>query len=152
MMEQPKTAQEFREGVSRASFGAEIMNVAIARSPSSVHSSMRRGVDQCLNRTVTTTSSTPGPYGPQVSRVTTQYSTSYRVSGGKGELAMYSKVLGSAFLGLPQPEGMRYVVDVVPAAGGTRLDIYGGKWGDNKLDAAVVSWAKGGAIRCPKLN
>lgn len=148
-MQGPQSPDEVRSAVNGGAMFSQKSTVMVPRSHAAVTASLQAGAKQCLNRTQRRTSTTPGPYGPQVSSYTTAYRGEVKTGGGRTELSIYHEVLGSGFL--PQPKGYAYVVDATPATGGTRLDIYGGRFGNGDLNKAVVAWAKTGQIRCPEL-
>jgi len=151
-MQGPQSSDEVRTatggGGGMSSLFAKRSTVAIPRSHSAVTNSLRAGANKCMNRTVRSVSTTPGPYGPQTSVIITDYSATVKSGGGRSELVMKQQVRGGF---LPQPGGISYVVDAMPSGSGTNLVLHGGKFGYNKLNAAVVQWARGGAIVCPKL-
>lgn len=147
-MEGPQNADDFKSAASRSSF-AKSTTITIPRSIGAVNASLSTGARKCLNRSVTTRSSTPGTYGPVVSVITTKYTTDFQASGSAGEMSMYREIVGKSFL--PQPKGVAYVVESRSNGGSTNLTIYGGKWGYKSIDNAVKQWAKGGTIVCPDL-
>jgi hypothetical protein len=150
-MQGPQSTDEVRSVASRGAMFGKQTTLMVKRPYSAVASSFRAGAGKCLNQTKTVSGWGAGP--APGSRVYTSTSTAYRgtVKSGNGrtELAIYQEVLGSGFL--PQPKGYSYVVDATPVSGGTRLDIYGGRFGTKDLNDAVVAWAQTGQIRCPKL-
>lgn len=123
--------------------------VVVPRSHAAVRASLTKGAEQCMNRTVRTVSTTPGPYGPQTHAYVTDYTATVKPYGTGTELALYQEVRGGGFL--PQPKGYSLVVDAVPVSGGTQLTFHGGRFGYGKLNQAVETWARSGNIICPKL-
>ena len=145
----PQTAEEMR---AAAPVYGKVTTQNVSRNYGSVVASLRAGASRCLNRTVEdviTTPSTLTMATTQVLRAT--YKTTFRSRGGGTEMATYvRRGNGGTVMGVKQ-EGIMYVVDAQPVAGGTQLKMYGGKNGFGPLNAAVLQWAKGGAIRCPEL-
>lgn len=150
-MQGPQTVGEVRNFVDRGGAFSKKSAISVPRSHAAVTASLRAGAKQCMNRTQTVSGWGPGP--APGSRIYTSTTTAYRgtvtTSGGKTELALYREVLGRGFL--PQPKGYNYVVDAVPASGGTQVTFYGGRFGYGEINKAVESWVRTGQIRCPDL-
>ena len=150
-MQGPQTSGEVRNFVDRVGMFSKKSVISVPRSHGAVTASLRAGAKKCMNRTETVSGWGPGP--APGSRVYTSTTTAYRgtvsTSGGKTELQLYREVLGRGFL--PQPKGVAYVVDAVPASGGTQLAFYGGRIGYGDINKAVESWARTGQIQCPDL-
>lgn len=151
-MQGPQSTEEVRAATAGGSginsLFAKRTSINVSRSHAAVTASLRAGAKKCMNRVVRSTSTTPGPYGPQTSTIITDYSATVKSSGGRSELALKQQVRGGF---LPQPGGISYVVDATPISGGTKLVFHGGKFGYSKLNAAVSQWARGGSIVCPDL-
>lgn len=149
----PQSTDELRSAVRGGAFLSEMQTHKVSRNYSAVVGSLRAGAQKCMNRNVEVKGYySPGPNMAPVMQVSrTYYKTSVRNRGNSSELAMHRRNgNGGTVLGMPQ-EGYAYVVDAMPAGGGTQLNIYGGKMGYGKLNKAVLQWARGGAIRCPEL-
>ena len=147
-MQGPTSTDEVRSMTATGSMFSKRSTVTVPQSYAAVTANLKKGAAKCLNRTVRSTSSTPGPYGPQVMTIVTDYSSTVKASGGRTELSLYQQVRGSLF---PQPKGISYVVDATPTSGGTQLVFHGGRWGYAQMNKAVEQWARGGSLTCPKL-
>jgi hypothetical protein len=80
------------------------------------------------------------------------YKAEPRSNGSRMEVPVHRR-MGSGkktILGT-DTQGIFYLIDVAPTSGGTKIELYGGKMGYGAMNAAVLSWAKGGSIRCPDL-
>jgi hypothetical protein len=150
----PQTADEMRAAVNGGAMFSEQTTQKVSRSYGAVVASVRKGVDKCMNRNVQQSfTSSPGPgFAPVRQTMNFYYSTDVRSRGKFTEVAMHKRIGngGTNILGMKQ-EGIAYVADIHPAAGGTELKFYGGKFGYDPINKAVAQWARGGAIRCPEL-
>ena len=150
----PQTADEMRAAVNGGAMFSEQTTQKVSRSYGAVVASVRKGVDKCMNRNVQQNfTSSPGPgFAPVRQTMNFYYSTDVRSRGKFTEVAMHKRIGngGTNILGMKQ-EGIAYVADIHPAAGGTELKFYGGKFGYDPINKAVAQWARGGAIRCPEL-
>ena len=146
----PQTADEMRAAVNGGAMFSEQTTQKVSRSYGAVVASVRKGVDKCMNRNVQQSfTSSPGPgFAPVRQTMNFYYSTDVRSRGKFTEVAMHKRIGngGTNILGMKQ-EGIAYVADIHPAAGGTELKFYGGKFGYDPINKAVAQWARGGAIR-----
>ena len=145
----PQTSDEMR--AAAPTYG-KVTVQKVSRSYGSVVASLRAGSRKCFNRTIEVVQTTPSTLTvatPVVLRAT--YKSAVRARGGKTEMVVYvRRGNGGTTMGMKQ-EGVMYVADARPVAGGTQLNIYSGRSGFGPLNAAVIQWANGGAIRCPEM-
>ncbi|MXQ07261.1 hypothetical protein GQ651_05320 [Alphaproteobacteria bacterium GH1-50] len=149
----PQTAEEMRSVVKSGAFMSDFQSHKISRSYSAVASSIRQGTEKCFNRNIQTRSSySPGPgMAPVMQVMNLYYSAKPRSTGSRMEVPVHRRNgNGKPVFGMEQ-QGIFYLIDVAPASGGTQIDLYGGKMGYGAMNKAVLSWARGGAIRCPDL-
>ena len=150
----PQTADEMRSVVKSGAFMADFQSHKVARSYSAVAASIRQGTEKCFNRNVQSRSTySPGPgMAPVMQVINLYYSAKPRSTGSRMEVPVHRRMgNGQPTLFGQDTQGIFYLIDVAPASGGTQIDLYGGKMGYGAMNKAVLSWAKGGAIRCPDL-
>jgi|GEM_PF-5875514 len=129
----------------------EKKSTLVSRSPGQVYASLSRGAKKCLNTSQSQHISRATAYGGWTHTIGHAYEGRFRRTGGKGELSILKATSGAIVPGAKDGMYIAYVVDAVPVSGGTRLDVYGGRFGYGELNAAVTQWAKGGAFTCPAL-
>ena len=145
----PQTAGEMRTASNPMIAKSSVM---VSRSPNTVAAALDRGARQCLNRDAELNFRRATQYGIQSTTIRHYYRSQLRrAGGGRSELMIYKTTTGAITPGAPDGRHLAYLVDVIPAGGGTRLNIYGGKMGYGDLNASVVQWANGNAARCPNL-
>lgn len=147
-MQGPTTTDDVRKITARGGLSGSQTVVTVPRSLAAVTGSLQGGAQKCMNRTVSQTVTTPGPYGPRTMTVVTDYSATVRAAGGRTELSLYQEIRGGM---LPQPKGISYVVDAAPVAGGTQVVIHSARFGSGEMNKTVEQWVRGGALTCPKL-
>ena len=128
-------------------------SVVVPRSPSAVNATLARGAQKCFNRTVTSTMARPGMYGAPggYSTIAQMYRSSFRTSGGRGELTLRQTGVSGAIFTSGKDGAIAYVVDTAPVSGGTKLTMYAGRFGYQPLNDGVVGWARGGPLLCPDM-
>lgn len=148
----PLTADEFRKAVP-ASMTAEVETFEVNRPFNAVAETFKKRAPECLNKTVTTTSSTPGKYGPVVSRYTVTYKPTVLLTNKKVELHVQHHT-DNAMKVYEEPEGGYFllVVDAYPVdKKRTRVDIYRPSIGHKALIKGVKGWSTGNT-GCPDLT
>jgi len=149
----PQTADEFRKAVPGAMTAKE-ETFEVDRPFSDVAATLREKGPECLNKTVTTTSSTPGQYGPVVSTYTVTYKPTVQVTGERAELHLQQHT-DNAVKVYQEPEGGYYllVADAYPVSTNrTRIDLYAPSIGYTTLIKAVKGWGTGENVGCPDLT
>ena len=150
----PQSASEMRDVVKNGAFMADYQTHKVARSYSAVASSIRTGANKCFNRNFQSRSTySPGPgMAPVMQVMNVYYSAQPKSTGSRLEVPVHRR-MGSGKKTLLGTDTQRifYLIDVTPASGGAKIELYGGKMGYGAMNAAVRSWAKGGSIRCPDL-
>jgi len=149
----PQTADEFRKAVPGA-MTAKVETFEVDRPFSDVAATFKEKGPECLNKTVTTTSTTPGQYGPVVSTYTVTYKPTVRVTGGKAELHVQQHSDNTVKV-YQEPEGGYFllVADAYPVnENRTRIDLYCPSIGQKVLIKAVKGWGTGENVGCPDLT
>jgi hypothetical protein len=149
----PQTAEEFRKAVPGA-MTAKVETFEVDRPFSEVAQIFKERGPECLNKTVTTTSTTPGQYGPVVSSYTVTYKPTVQVTQSKAELQVQQHT-DNAVKVYQEPEGGYFllVADAYPVnEGRTRLDLYCPAIGYSALIKAVKGWGTGENVGCPDLT
>jgi hypothetical protein len=149
----PQTADEFRAAVPGAMTG-KMETFEVDRPFSDVAATFREKGPECLNKTVTTTSTTPGNYGPVVSTYTVTYKPTVLVTENKAELHVQQHTPNAVKV-YQEPEGGYYllVADAYPAGENrTRVDVYCPSIGHSVLIDAVKGWGTGEVAGCPDLT
>jgi len=149
----PLTADEFRKAVPTART-AKLETFEVNRPFSAVAKTFKKKAPQCLNKTVTTTSTTHGKYGPVTSRFTVTYKPTVLISKHKAELHVQHHT-DNAIKVYEEPEGGYYllVADATPIDGKrTRVDLYRPSIGSKVLIKAVRGWSTGKNVGCPDLT
>jgi hypothetical protein len=146
----PQTADEFRKAVPGALTG-KVETFDVERPFSAVAETFEEKGPECLNKTVSTTSTTPGKYGPVVSTYTVTYKPTVRVTENKAELHVQQHTDNSLKVH-EEPEGGYFllVADAYPVSENkTRVDLYCPAMGHQALIKAVKGWGTGENIGCP---
>ena len=149
----PLTADEFRKAVP-AALSAKVETFEVNRPFHAVAETFEKKAPQCLNKTVTTTSTTPGAYGPVVSVYTVTYKPTVLVTKKKAELHVQHHT-DNAMKVYKEPEGGYFllVADAYPIdKKRTRVDLYRPSIGHKVLIKAVKGWSTGKNIGCPDLT
>ncbi len=149
----PLTADEFRLAVPK-SFTGKVETFEVKRPFNAVARTFKKQAPKCLNKTVTTTSTTSGKYGPVTSTYTVTYKPTVIVGKKKAELHVQQHT-DNAMKVYKEPEGGYYllVVDADPVKKNrTRVDMYRPKVGYKVLIKAVKGWATGKNVGCPDLT
>ena len=149
----PLTADEFREAVPGALTG-EVETFEVERPFEAVARTFQEKGPECLNKSVTVTSSTPGKYGPQVSRYTVTYKPTVLMNREKVELHVQHRHDNTLKV-YQEPEGGYFllVADAYPVGNNkTRVDIYRPAMGYDVLVKAVKGWCTGDNVGCPDLT
>ncbi len=150
-MSDPQTAQDARNQAIGNSFVGISATEPVRRSVTAVNASIREGAARCFNRTVANRSLGTGSGGPQIGSYQTRYSSQFRGNARAGELTV-RRQLPSQVVQLGPKNGVIMVVDTQVSNYGTNVTIHGSRFGTGKMTDAVLSWAKGGPIRCPSLT
>lgn len=130
----------------------EKSSVSVSRPSGAVASALKRGAERCLNTTSEQSFARATQFGGHTTTIRHYYDATVRRTGsGRAELMIYKTTTGAITPGAKDGRYLAYLVDVMPARSGTQLNIYGGKIGYDDLNASVVRWAKGGAMRCPTM-
>lgn len=146
----PQTADEFRKVVPGAVMG-KVETFYVDRPFNAVAETFEEKAPECLNKTVTTTSTTPGKYGPVVSTYTVTYKPTVRVAEKKAELHVQQHTDNTVKVH-KEPEGGYFllVADAYPLSDNkTRVDLYCPTVGHEALIKAVKGWSAGDNIGCP---
>ena len=149
----PQTAEEFRQAVPGA-MTAKVETFEVDRPFSDVASTFKEKGPECLNKTVTMTSTTPGRYGPVVSTYTVTYNPTVRITEDKAELHVQHHTDNTVKV-YEEPEGGYFllVADAYPVnENRTRIDLYCPAIGSKALIKAVKGWGTGENIGCPDLT
>jgi hypothetical protein len=149
----PQTADEFRMAVPGA-MTAKVETLEVNRPFSEVAETFKEKGPECLSKTVTTTSTTPGQYGPVASTYTVTYKPTVQVTGDRAELHVQQHT-DNAVKVYQEPEGGYFllVADAYPVSENkTRLDLYCPAIGSKALIKAVKSWGTGENVGCPDLT
>lgn len=149
----PLTADEFRKAVPGALTG-KVETFEVDRPFHAVAETFRKKAPECLNKTVTTTSTTPGQYGPVVSTYTVTYKPTVLVTKKKAELHVQHHTDNTVKV-YKEPEGGYFllVADAYPIdKKRTRVDLYRPSIGHKVLIKAVKGWSTGKNVGCPDLT
>lgn len=149
----PLTADEFREAAPEALTG-KVETFDVNRPFSAVAETFEKKGPECLNKTVSVTSSTPGKYGPVVSTYTVTYKPTVRVKEKMAELHVQQHTDNTLKV-YEEPEGGYFllVADAYPVSKNkTRVDLYGPAFGHDALIKAVKGWCTGENVGCPDLT
>jgi hypothetical protein len=149
----PLTADEFRKAVPAART-AKVETFEVNRPFSAVAKTFKKKAPECLNKTVTTTSTTPGKYGPVASTFTVTYKPTVLVTKNKAELHVQQHT-DNAVKVYEEPEGGYFllVADAYPIdEKRTRVDLYRPSIGHKVLIKAVKGWSTGKNVGCPDLT
>jgi hypothetical protein len=140
----PQSPTEFRQAVQEGGFGTRFEARDIARPFPQVFDDLSRQAEQCLNKTVT--SSTPGKYGPETASVD-YHATVKRLGDGSAEVVVQqnaANIVGDVPSGGPYIQ----VVDVAAQGETTRVTVYGSSFRDELFDV-FFGWAAGKNADCP---
>jgi hypothetical protein len=146
----PQTADEFREAVPGALTG-KVETFDVDRPFSAVAETFEEKGPECLNKTVSTTSTTPGQYGPVVSTYTVTYKPTVLVTENKAELHLQQHTDNTVKVH-KEPDGGYFllVADAYPIGDNkTRVDLYCPAIGHDSLIKAVKAWGTGESVGCP---
>lgn len=149
----PLTADEFRKAVPGALTG-KVETFEVDRPFHAVAETFRKKAPECLNKKVTTTSTTPGAYGPVSSTYTVTYKPTVLVNKKKAELHVQHHVDNTVKV-YKEPEGGYFllVADAYPIdVKRTRVDLYRPSMGHKALIKAVQGWSTGKNVGCPDLT
>ena len=149
----PQTADEFRKAVPGAITG-KVETFDVDRPFGAVAETFEKKGPECLNKTVSVTSTTPGKYGPVVSRYTVTYKPTVKVTEEKAELHVQHHT-ENALKVHKEPEGGYFllVADAYPVGKNrTRVDLYCPAIGHKVLIKAVKGWGTGENVGCPDLT
>jgi len=149
----PLTADEFRKAAPKAMTG-EVATFEVDRPFQAVAETFNKKAPACLNKTVTTTSSTPGKYGPVVSTYTVTYKPTVLLGREKVELHVQHHT-DNALKVYEEPAGGYFllVADAYPIEENkTRIDMYRPAIGHKTLIKAVEGWSTGKNVGCPDLT
>ncbi len=149
----PQTADEFRKAVPGAVTG-KVETFDVNRPFGAVAKTFEKKGPECLNKTVSVTSTTPGKYGPVVSTYTVTYKPTVRVTKKKAELHVQQHTDNTLKVH-KEPEGGYYllVADAYPVSKNkTRVDLYCPAIGHKVLIKAVKGWGTGENVGCPDLT
>lgn len=142
----PQTAEEFRQQIPAATFG-KVQTFEAKRSFRDVTKTFQAKAPECLNvavRTVERGGSSTRTLKPTV-----------LASEKKTELHIQQTWSGNVIVPGRVPEGGLYyiVADATPIdRGRTRVDIYGPSIGADTLVRAIRNWATGENLGCPDLT
>lgn len=149
----PLTADEFRKAVPGA-YSAKVETFDVNRSFRAVAKTFEKMAPKCLNKTVTTTSSTPGTYGPVASTFTVTYKPTVVVTKEKVELHVQHHT-DNAMKVYEEPDGGYFllVADAYPIGKKkTKVDLYRPSIGHKVLVKAIKGWSTGKNVGCPDLT
>jgi hypothetical protein len=149
----PLTADEFRKAVPGA-LTAKVETFDVNRPFSAVARTFKKKGPECLNKTVTTTSTTPGKYGPVVSTYTVTYKPTVLVTKKKAELHVQQHTDNTLKV-YEEPEGGYFmlVADAYPVSKNkTRVDLYRPAIGHKVMVKAIKGWSTGKNVGCPDLT
>lgn len=149
----PQTADEFRKAVPGAVTG-KVETFDVNRPFSAVAETFQKKGPECLNKTVSTTSTTPGKYGPVVSTYTVTYKPTVQVTQNKAELHVQQHSDNTLKVH-KEPEGGYFllVADAYPVGENkTRVDLFCPAIGHKVLIKAVKGWGTGENVGCPDLT
>jgi hypothetical protein len=149
----PLTADEFRLAVPGART-AKVETFEVNRPFSAVAKTFNKKAPECLNKTVTTTSTTPGKYGPISSTYTVTYKPTVLITKNKAELHVQHHT-DNAMKVYEEPEGGYFllVADAYPIdEKRTQVDLYRPSIGHKVLIKAVKGWSTGKNVGCPDLT
>lgn len=149
----PQTAEEFRKAVPGAFMG-KVETFEVNRPFNAVAETFRKKGPECLNKTVTTTSTTPGQYGPVVSRYTVAYKPTVLVNKKRAELHVQHHTDNTVKVYKEPADGYYLIVaDAYPInKEKTRVDIYRPSMGHDVMLKAIRGWATGDNVGCPDLT
>jgi hypothetical protein len=146
----PQTAEEFRQAVP-AAFSAKLETFEVDRPFTQVAGTFQKMGQNCLSKTIKTTSQTATSY--QV--IVTTYKPTIVVTGKKAELHVQRHFEQGVVNVSKEPDGGYYVLvadaqPVTPTK--TRIDLYRPSMGHGILIQAVKNWATGENVGCPDLT
>lgn len=149
-IQQPQTAEEFRQMVPGATFG-KTETFEVKRPLAQVAETFQKRAPACLSVSVRTTSQTTTSY--QV--IDTDYKPTVRVTPQRAELHLQQHHRSGVIKVSKEPEGGYYlmVVDAYPAtATSTRVQIFSPSIGVAPIVTAVKGWANGDNLGCPDMT
>jgi hypothetical protein len=149
----PQTADEFRNAVPGALTG-KVETFEVDRPFSAVAETFKTKGPECLNKTVSVTSTTPGQYGPVVSTYTVTYKPTVVVNKNRAELHVQHHTDNTLQVH-KEPAGGYFllVADAYPVGKNkTRVDLYCPAVGHKALIKAVKGWGTGENVGCPDLT
>jgi hypothetical protein len=144
-VKQPKTPAEFRAAVQEGSLMTKKEERKITRGFSAAFASVRAGAERCLN--TSKTSSTPGKYGPETSRV--DYHATVKGEANSAEVTVQmsaANMIGS------YPEGGPFIFVADLAGSGddaTSVTVYAAGKGRD-ISEPLFAWAAGKGEACPE--
>lgn len=151
----PQTADEFRKAIPQSSFG-KVETFEVKRPLQDVARTFQKKADECLSKSIRTTSRTSTGYGVSSTTYTTTYKPTVLTRKEKVELNLQEHMEGGNIIKVyKEPEGGYYslVLDATPVnKNTTRIDMYHGTIGNKLLIKAIKGWATGEITGCPDLT
>jgi hypothetical protein len=140
----PMSPDEFKQKIPGAFMG-KVVNLEVDRPFNQVANSYKKMAPQCLNKRITTTSTTYNEYGGQTSRVVSDYKATVVAKKDMAEIYVQQKFVSGVMSIGKEPTDGHYllVADAVPAGKKkTKVTIYTASV-YKKLIAGVENWSKG---------
>lgn len=146
----PMSAEAFRQSVAEAPM-MQKESFEVHRQFDSVVSTFKRKTQECLDKTVTTTSRSGGSY----QQVVANWNPTFIAGRDKAELHLQRVYEKGVMQVYDEPANGHYVIviDIAPASlRKTRIDIYRPTQGVEAILKGVRSWATGKDIVCPDMT
>jgi hypothetical protein len=149
----PQNAQEYREAVTKGSYGTKAETYEVKGSYAQVAATVKAKSAECFNRTLT---SRECRNASECMNRSFTFIPRFTGNGSSSELdvlvTMNHGNVKNVYLGGPPPEDGMYVAvaDLAPAGTGTKVSVYATKVSFyGHIPKAIKHWANGTNLGCP---